>query len=265
MSAPYLEISKYGPKRLRRMARYLKNGGLGYESLFGNRGWRIDYNLNTPKQILVDRISNCGAFQFIGEKFQMSWEALLVRLATDKSTFMGICSLFGMDQEITKITNNNTSVEERMSILQRVVNKLSIIYTFPGDPYHPVSKKRMNDMRLNALFQKKIFGKEPLALAQTVSSFKVAVTDPALREIFWSCYVPGTGMFNISFTNLDQIIQDEDCCPICMEEFTDILPGIRLQPCSHIFHPRCIQHLILSIHEKDVICPMCRGVVNDLG
>jgi hypothetical protein len=265
MSTPHMEISKYGPKRLRRMARYLKNGGMGYESLFGDRGWRIDYSLNTPKQILVDRISNCGAFQFIGEKFQRSWEALLVRLATDQLTFMGMCSLFGMEQELSKLTNNNISIEESMSILQRVVNKLSIIYTFPGDPFHPVSKKRMNDMRLNALFKKNIFGKEPLALAQSVSSFKDAVSDPAIREIFWSCYVPGMGMFNISFANLDQIIQDEDCCPICMEEFTNTLPGIRLQPCSHIFHPRCIQHLILSIHEKDVTCPICRGVVNDLG
>jgi hypothetical protein len=265
MTTPHLEISKYGLKRLVRIARFLKNGGVGYEALFEDRTWRIDYNFNTQKQVLVDRISNCGAFQFVGEKFQYSWESVLVRLATDQTTFGGVCSMFGMDKELTKITNTHTTMEERMIILQRAVNKLSFIYTFPGDPFHPVSRKRMNDMRLNALFQKRIFGKEPLAIAQTVSSFKDAVRDPVIREIFWSCYVPGTGMFNISFSNLNQLVEEEDCCPICMEEFTNVFPGIQLKPCCHVFHPRCIQHLILSIHEREVTCPMCRTPIDDLG
>jgi hypothetical protein len=265
MTTPHMEISKYGIKRLRRISRYLKNGGVGYESLFGDRGWRLDYSLNTPKPVLVDRISQCGAFQFVGEKFQYSWEAVLVRLATDSSTLSGVCLLFGMEKELSKITNPGTSAEEKMNVLQRAVNKLSIIYTFPGDPFHPISRKRMNDMRLNALFQKKIFGREPLALARGVTTFHDAVSDPAIREIFWSCYVPGTGLFNISFSNLDQLSGSDDCCSICMEEFTDSYPGIKLQPCTHFFHPKCIQQLILSIHEKDVLCPLCRTIVNDLG
>jgi hypothetical protein len=265
MTTPHLEISKYGIKRLRRISRYLKNGGMGYESLFGDQGWRMDYSLNTPKQVLVDRISQCGAFQFIYEKFQHSWETILVRLATDLSTLIGTCSLFGMDQDISKLSNSGANIEERMNVLQRIVNKLSVIYTFPGDPFHPVSRKRMNDIRLNALFKKKIFGREPLALAQGVTTFHDAVSDPSVREIFWSCYVPGTGLFNISFSNLEQLSAIEDCCSICMEEFTDTYPGIRLRPCTHIFHPRCIQQLILSIHERDVLCPLCRKTVEDLG
>jgi hypothetical protein len=238
---------------------------VGYESLFGDRGWRVDYSLNTPKTVLVDRISNCGAFHFLAEKFQYSWEALLVRLATDLSSFTGFCSLFGMDQDVTRITNLSSTVEDRMCILQRVVNKISIIYLFPGDPFHPVSRKRMNDMRLNALFQKRIFGQEPLALAQSVTSFHDAISDPAIREIFWSCYVPGTGLFSVSFSDLDHLDRSDDCCSICMDEFSDIHPGIKLQPCTHVFHPKCIQQLILSIHDKDVLCPLCRTNVNDLG
>jgi hypothetical protein len=265
MITPYLEISKYGLKRLRRIARYLRNGGVGYESLFGERGWRIDYSMDTPKTVLVDRIGQCGAFQSLGERFHNSWEPFLVQLATDPSTLMGICTLFGMEQELSRLASSGVTMEDKMAVLQRAVNKLSIVYTFPGDPFHPVSRKRMNDMRLNAIFKRKIFGREPLALAQGVTTFHDAVSDPVIREIFWSCYVPGTGLFNVSFSNLDKLVGEDDCCPICMEDFTNTYPGIKLQPCTHIFHPRCIQQLIVSIHNKDVLCPMCRTVVEDLG
>lgn len=266
MCTPYYEISRYGIRRLRKIARFLKHGGTGYEALFGETaGWRIEYGPSTPKQVLVDRISNSGAFQYISYQFHHSWERFLASVAMDKNSLTGLCNIFGMEGEVTKLTSEDVSVEDGISILQKVVNKLSIVYTFPGDPVHPLSRKRMNDIRLNALFRRNIFGTEPLNIARAVRSFKEAMTDPVIRTVFWSCYVPGTGRFAISVSNLDQITETDDCCSICMDDFDIHQPGICLNPCQHVFHPRCIQALILSIGDSPITCPLCRSKVVDLG
>jgi len=268
MCTPYNEITRYGQRRLRKIARFLKHGGPGYEALFGEEtSWRLDYGPSTPKQVLVDRISNSGAFQHVSYQFQHSWERMLAAVVIDKNVLVGLCSLFGMEGEVAKLTvpEGQVSVEDSIGVLQKVVNKLSIIYTFPGDPSHPVSRKRMNDIRLNALFRRNIFGTEPLNIARAVGSFKDAMSDPVLRTVFWSCYVPGTGRFTISVSNLDQITDIDDCCSICMDDFSIEQPGICLNPCQHIFHPRCIQALILSIGDSPITCPLCRSKVDDLG
>lgn len=266
MSSPHLEIARYGPRRLRKIARFIRNGGPGYELLFGEeRSWALEFGFNTPKPILVDRISNCGAFQHVAQRFLFSWERLLAGLAIERKLMQGVCNLFGMEQESNRLSNQGLRQEEGMIILQRLVNKLSNVYTFPGDPMHPISRKRMNDIRLNALFRKNIFGKEPLSVAQGVTSFKDAVVDPLLRVIFWSCYVPGTGLFNVSISNLDQLTESEDCCSICMDDLSITFPGIKLQPCNHVFHPRCIQSLILSMGDQPISCPLCRTLIMDLG
>jgi len=149
--------------------------------------------------------------------------------------------------------------------INKVTNKLSIIYMFPGDPSHPISRKRMNDIRINALRKRNIIGRDALSIAREVTSFREAISDKFMRRVFWSCYEQGTGNFSISMSNLDQLTNVDDWCPICIGEFSDMFPGIRLQPCQHIFHPRCIQELILNIGDLDMTCPTCRGIVVSLG
>jgi hypothetical protein len=70
-----------------------------------------------------------------------------------------------------------------MMLIHQIVNRLSVVYEFPSDPNHPVSRKRMNDIRLNALLY----------------LFKISVSNleqlrpPACRpydliEMLWRCW-----------------------------------------------------------------------------
>jgi hypothetical protein len=169
-----------------------------------------------------------------------------------------------MERELKKITRREVDIEEGMLILHKLVNKLSNVYIFNGDPMHPVSRRKMNDIRLNCLFKKKMFGREALTIAKSVSSFKDAINDPYIRTIFWSNYTPGTGLFSISVSNLEQLSDVDDCCSICLESFSIEVPGIKLHPCGHVFHATCIQDLILNMSSLDVHCPLCRSKVEEL-
>jgi hypothetical protein len=262
---PHLEISKYGCRRLRNIARFLRNNANETYRMFGSRGWRIDYNFSTPKNVLVDRISNCGAFQHMAQEFNYLWVLILLEICTEKQSLMEMCYLFGMEHDARKLITNPSDEECQRNILRKIINKLSTVYTFPGDPLHPISKKRMNDLRLNSIFQKGILGRETFQVAQTINSFRDTIIDPSLRTIFWSNYVPGTGQFNLSLSNLDQLCEVDDCCSICMDEFSEEARGIRIRPCGHIFHPSCLQGFIIRIHDPEIKCPMCRGEVNDIG
>lgn len=255
---PHHELARYGVKRLKRIVGYVKNGGPGYETLFGGMVWRLEFRSYLTKQQIMDRICSCGIFQYVETKFGASWERLITAIALDKGALEGFYNLLGMNDPFK-------TIEEGMRILQRVTNKLSNIYEFPNDPPHPVSRKKTNDLRLNAIFKKNIFGQEPINIARQISSFKEVVQDPFIRLIFWSCYTPGTGTFTISVSNLDQLIDLEDCCPICLEGFVQGYSGIRLHPCKHVFHPVCIQNLILRAMDNRITCPICRTEVTNLG
>jgi hypothetical protein len=264
MCNPRLEIGKYGLRRLKSIARFIQFGGPGYEALFETRRWQFPSgeDLNETKEFLVHQIVSSGAFEQVERNFQYSWERLLVALVTSKETVAGTCRLLGLDSVARGVINEPT--KNVLAIVQRVVNKLSIIYQFPGDHYHPVSRKRMNDIRLNALFKKDLFGKDPMTVARNVESFRDALTDPYIRGIFWSQYVPGTGLFKVSVSNLEQVTECDDYCSICMDEFSFTYPGIHLSPCLHVFHPKCIQHLIVNRISGQVLCPLCRQEVRDI-
>jgi hypothetical protein len=259
MCNPRLEIGKYGQKRLKSIARFLVFGGMGYESLFEGSRWYIALDPETmDKATLIKSIIECGAFQHIEQRFQGSWERLLVALVTSNEFLGGLHRLMGMEVSFRKIDKSITAIHS-------IVNRLSIIYQFPGDPDHPLSRKRINDVRLNALFKKDLFGKDPLTVAKNIESFQETLLDPYMRNIFWSYYTPGTGLFKISMNDLEQVVDSEDLCPICMDEFCFSTPGIHLSPCMHVFHPRCIQHLILNLGSTMILtCPLCRQPVIDI-
>lgn len=260
MCRPRLEIGKYGLRRLRSILKFIAFRGPGYDSLFGERRWSVDQGLETEdKQVVVNVIVEAGIFEFIENRYRGSWERFLIDLVTDKDVVIGICRLMGMDNSVGRGVEDN--VVRSLARIQRIVNKLSVIYQFPGDPDHPVSRKRINDIRLNSLFKKNLFGKDLMRVARNVSSFQETLIDPYIRNIFWNCYTPGTGGFKISVNDLLQVMESEDICPICRDDFSFSFPGVHLSPCNHVYHPRCIQHLILGIKSNVVICPMCRQTV----
>lgn len=257
MCTPHYELSRYGYGRLQRIARFLRYGGDGFTSLFGESiTWeRGIIESSSSKTILLDSISRCGAFQSIPEKFNSSWDRLLVSLTVDRLLLTGFFNMFGIESP-----GSNATV-----CLRRIVNKLSVVYMFPGDPIHPTSRKRMNDIRLNAMIRRNLIERNPLEIARSFGTFRETLEDPIVRTIFWNQYVRGVGGFTISVSNLDQIVGFDDCCSICMEEFSYDIPGIELHPCRHVFHIQCIQNLMRYTTTRGVLCPMCRSEVRDLG
>lgn len=259
MNAVHHELCHYGIKRLKKIANFLR-----HNTMFDKR-YEIEITSTTSQATLISRIAECGVYEYIADNVGNSWERLISEIVTNQIFVYALCGLFGIDTD--KIVRQNRHHQDNNAtlafiLIQKIVNKLSVVYQFPGDPPMARDRKRMNDVRLNAVFKRNIFGKEPLTIAKEISSFRDSLSDPILRIIFWSCYRPGTGQFKISVSNLDSIVCDEDTCPICLDYFDTISPGIRIKPCGHIFHPRCIQTLILSL-DKVVLCPMCRSQVED--
>ena len=252
MCNPRHELNNYGIRRLVRICEYIMYGGRGYFKLFGDRRWSMDLSDRDSPRDIRDRICACGVFEFIQHKYNMSWEILLASIMMDEDCLYAFCKLFGMIDCQGEVS------------LRRLTNKLSIVYAFPGDPPHPVSRKKINDIRLNALVKRNLLGNDPVTIARNVSSFDQVITDRVLRNIFWSCYIPGTGNFSISVSDLDQLDSLDDWCSICLEEFTNVFPGIKLYPCMHVFHPRCIQQLILNLGDNEMNCPTCRRRVSSL-
>ncbi|XP_052147312.1 uncharacterized protein LOC127766260 [Oryza glaberrima] len=57
--------------------------------------------------------------------------------------------------------------------------------------------------------------------------------------------------------------EEDDLCIFCFVEFRR--HKLRLLPCGHLFHSRCLDHYILLGHGEweggNVVCPICRAVV----
>jgi hypothetical protein len=253
------ELSLYGIRRLKRIARFIQNRVIyedlrsGFRAMFGEGGFRLEFNILTPKAVLVGRICQSGVFEFIATKYHFRWETLIQDLTSRSEIMFAYCGLLGLETEI-----------ERRRLLQRISNKLSVIFHFPGDPIDVRSRKQNNDLRLNLLLGGPIFGQEPLAVAQSVSNFSDTITNPLIRRIFWNSYVPGTGQFSISVANLDKLVDEENNCPICLENFHADHTGLILQPCGHGIHFPCVKNLLLSSGNRTTLCPLCRAEITNL-
>jgi len=57
----------------------------------------------------------------------------------------------------------------------------------------------------------------------------------------------------ISKTILNQVVGEEEKCPVCLSEFEND-ERVRCLPCTHLFHMDCIDRW-LSVNKK---CPVCR-------
>ena len=64
-----------------------------------------------------------------------------------------------------------------------------------------------------------------------------------------------TAKYNI-FSDLENKIKEEECCPICMEELDGLTKT--LTPCGHLFCSQCINELHEHSHNSKIKCAMCR-------
>jgi DNA repair protein RAD5 len=64
-----------------------------------------------------------------------------------------------------------------------------------------------------------------------------------------------TAKYNI-FSDLENKIKEEECCPICMEELDGLTKT--LTPCGHLFCSQCINELHGLSHNSKIKCAMCR-------
>ena len=60
------------------------------------------------------------------------------------------------------------------------------------------------------------------------------------------------------FDELEQKLKEEECCPICYEEFGNLYKAVT--PCGHFICSDCIQQL--SRNNSSIKCPICRNIVN---
>ncbi|KAH6657409.1 hypothetical protein BKA67DRAFT_188325 [Truncatella angustata] len=51
-----------------------------------------------------------------------------------------------------------------------------------------------------------------------------------------------------------ELVRQDASCPICTEDFSDGV-DLRKLPCSHLYHPRCIDQWL---RDFGVTCPLCR-------
>jgi SNF2 family DNA or RNA helicase len=64
-----------------------------------------------------------------------------------------------------------------------------------------------------------------------------------------------TAKYNI-FSDLENKIKEEECCPICMEELDGLTKT--LTPCGHLFCSQCINEVHEHSHNSKIKCAMCR-------
>ena len=255
----YREYSLYGPRRLKQIARFIQNRSgrdehrSGYRNLFGNETFVLEFNILTSKPSLVSKICRSGVFEFIAWKYNYNWDRIIQDIVRNRSVLNGYCGLFGLETET-----------EIRRLLQRVSNKLSSIFILPGDSSDIKVRKRYNDARLNLYTGADVFGVEGGTVAHSVTDFSETILNPLMRRMFWSSYVPGTGQFSVSVTNLDKLDGGDWDCPICLEGFTSENKGLKFSPCNHGIHFSCLRGFFLSSGNKGVTCPLCREEILNL-
>lgn len=237
--SPSAELVLYGILRLKRIVKFLSGRCRredlreGYWELFGPLAWITDTpRFLSGKHGLIRKISDCGAFQYVEDKYDRNWNRLIFELISNVRVLRGFCGLFGI-----KVVGN---YENHMYLCRNILHKLSKIFVFPGDSLHPLDRKQMNDIRFSSLMRGNFYGRESRTIAREIESFDVSIHDPLLRRIFWSNYVPGTGAFRVSFSELDHFESAEECCSICLQEFSPEHAGAMLSPCRHSLHVQCL-------------------------
>lgn len=58
--------------------------------------------------------------------------------------------------------------------------------------------------------------------------------------------------FTVNITN-EQVIPTNESCSICLESYSEVKPGIKIE-CNHIFHKECIVEWLIN----NETCPLCR-------
>lgn len=84
---------------------------------------------------------------------------------------------------------------------------------------------------------------------------RLALSDPTLMV---ASKPQGATATQILAIPLVHVASEEVCCAVCLADFVDAKLARRL-PCSHHFHPRCIDTWL----ERNKHCPLCRRAVDD--
>lgn len=53
-------------------------------------------------------------------------------------------------------------------------------------------------------------------------------------------------------------INNNDECPICLEEFNNAIPVLELH-CGHVFHIKCID----DWYQRSDLCPLCAQIMDN--
>ena len=87
---------------------------------------------------------------------------------------------------------------------------------------------------------------------------RMAVPKEVLDTLPLTTYIPSwTGEDSIS-SDLQKTSFDQPSCVICLDEFVADETRVRTLPCQHIFHPECVDQLLLR-HSS--LCPICKASV----
>jgi len=71
-----------------------------------------------------------------------------------------------------------------------------------------------------------------------------------------------TAMAKLERVDAAEVLNHDDCCSVCFEEFKEIVNGLDVglarTPCSHMFHYDCITQWL----KRSETCPLCRHEIN---
>ena len=87
---------------------------------------------------------------------------------------------------------------------------------------------------------------------------RMAVPKEVLDTIPLTTYTPGSSGGDGIPSDLPETSFDQPSCVICLDDFVAHETRVRNLPCQHIFHPECVDQLLLR-HSS--LCPICKASV----
>lgn len=150
-------------------------------------------------------------------------------------------ALNNKDKQI-QLCNHIMVSEEHLNILgnepltlDQIKDKMTVHYKNKIDKY----EKRISNLQTQIDSNNNI---EDVELVNKLNDYKSSLNDYKAK-------------YNI-FTQLEQKINEDDTCPICLEELKDLTTCIT--PCGHIFCSGCLHTSNNTNHSSKNKCPMCR-------
>jgi SNF2 family DNA or RNA helicase len=185
----------------------------------------VGEQVSIPKPIITTEFLNMTPLE------RMIYDSAL----GDKDKKIELCNhIMVSDEHITILGNKPMSLEE-------IHEKMTVDCKNKMEKYTKRQtnlENELNNLHTNPIENMNIIEEKTAKLEETKAKLKEA-----------------TAKYNI-FSDLENKIKEEECCPICMEELDGLTKT--LTPCGHLFCSQCINEVHEHSHNSKIKCAMCR-------